>query len=71
MVQIVSQRTFTEIGTYIFYALFKNFWEHCNPTLIKENHTKYDLMNQGPSTLLRIAFQMIQVSWKKPIPPFS
>ena len=70
MVQIVSQRTFTEIPTY-FMCFLKNFWEHCNPTLIKENHTKYDLMNQGPSTLLRIAFQLIQVSWKKPIPPFS
>ena len=70
MVQIVSQRTFTEIPTYSMCFL-KIFWEHCNPTLIKENHTKYDLMNQGPSTLLRIAFQLIQVSWKKPIPPFS
>ena len=70
MVQIVSQRTFTEIPTYSMCFL-KIFWGHCNTTLIKENHTKYDLMNQGPSTLLRIAFQLIQVSWKKPIPPFS
>ena len=70
MVQIVSQRTFTEIPTYFMHFL-KKICEHCNPTLIKENHTKYDLMNQGPSTLLRIAFQLIQVSWKKPIPSLS
>ena len=34
-------------------------------SIIKGNHTKYDLIDQGPSTLLRIAFQL-QVSWKKP-----